>query len=342
MCYGYTEIAEVNVQTKVVCAFTYISDYYGKDDSGTMAFINEALKKAENESLRNRLSIVANTFLTHRQIGESEAYFKILPHLEMKHSNIESLFIPTGFKANRSKFLKQITEEESKHCSNLVQVDNRDGYFTEAPSMLDKYERRNLIYNPYLAQLSYIQFCMRYSSTNMDPTDDELRSSFLYSPVKNTHLCAELDLIITDNFEVCDEHYTLPTFIGLTDVRPGEPRFMKKRKRRVIRIHKFSSIKTPHEHCYAELQLYRPFKNESDLHPDNYELCDQTFNEKSVHNDRKKIDNVKSILMPNLESVEIGTERAIEMLNADVGDALDPVLEQDNYDCVDIGSNRAF
>ena len=95
---------------------TYISDYYSKDDSGTMEFIKNALQNAENECLRNKLSIVINTFLTHRQIGESEAFFKILPHLEMKTSNIESIFIPTGFKQNRSQFLKQLTEDEKKFC----------------------------------------------------------------------------------------------------------------------------------------------------------------------------------------------------------------------------------
>ena len=68
---------------------TYISDYYSKDDSGTMKHIKEALKQAGNESLRTKLSLVSHTFLTHRQIGKSEAYFRILPHLHMKESNIQ-------------------------------------------------------------------------------------------------------------------------------------------------------------------------------------------------------------------------------------------------------------
>ena len=83
---------------------TYISDYYSKDDSGTMGHIRDVLKKAKNENLKTKLSLVVNTFLTHRQIGECEAYFKILPQLEMKSSNIETVFMPTGFKMNRSSF----------------------------------------------------------------------------------------------------------------------------------------------------------------------------------------------------------------------------------------------
>ena len=99
---------------------TYISDYYSKDDSGTMKFIKEALKQAGNESLKSKLSLVVHQFLTHRQIGECEAYFRILPHLHMKHSNIEAVFVQTGFEQNRSKFLKKLTESEAEQCANKL------------------------------------------------------------------------------------------------------------------------------------------------------------------------------------------------------------------------------
>ena len=88
---------------------TYISDYYTKMDTEMINEIKAALKKAGNESLQKKLSIVANVFLTHRQIGESEAFYRILPHLHMKYSNIENVFLPTGFKSNRSSFLMQLT-----------------------------------------------------------------------------------------------------------------------------------------------------------------------------------------------------------------------------------------
>ena len=37
---------------------TYISDYFSKDDSGTLGYIKEALRKADNESLKTKLSLV--------------------------------------------------------------------------------------------------------------------------------------------------------------------------------------------------------------------------------------------------------------------------------------------
>ena len=65
---------------------TYISDYYGKDDSGTLHHIREALKKSGNDDFKAKMSLVAQNFLTHRQIGECEAYFRILPALNPKNN----------------------------------------------------------------------------------------------------------------------------------------------------------------------------------------------------------------------------------------------------------------
>ena len=41
---------------------TYITDYMLKDDTGTMEFIRKSIKETENQSLRERLKAVKNTF----------------------------------------------------------------------------------------------------------------------------------------------------------------------------------------------------------------------------------------------------------------------------------------
>ena len=133
---------------------TYISDYYSKDDSGTLKHIKEALREAGNEPLKAKLSLVAHTFLTHRQIGESEAFFRILPHLNMKHSNIESIFVPTGLKKNISSFLKKLIKSEAENCSNVVQVSERPGFYVEKSSMINKFERMDCDRNRELSSLT--------------------------------------------------------------------------------------------------------------------------------------------------------------------------------------------
>ena len=87
---------------------TYITEYYTKDDTGTMKFLMDALKGSDSASLKERMIIVLNTFLTVRQIGEAEAFYRLLPELSLKYSNSVSVFIPNCKKQERSKFLKAI------------------------------------------------------------------------------------------------------------------------------------------------------------------------------------------------------------------------------------------
>ena len=213
---------------------TYISDYYGKDDSGTMKFIKEALKEAGNESLKTRLSLVVHQFLTHRQIGECEAYFRILPHLNMKHSNIEAVFVQTGFKQNRSKFLKKLTDLEAKHCPNKLKIENRTGIFSEKPSLIDKYVRRDLVENPNNIEITYLQFSKRYFSTNIGPKKDEMfNSENLIKGESPNELVgfSKLDFIVTHDFEIKEAVMFLPKFIKINNLRPGEPQLNSTKQR---------------------------------------------------------------------------------------------------------------
>ena len=98
-----------------------------KDESGTMKVINEALSNSHDENLKKKMKIVKNAFLTSRQAGESEIYYKMLPFLHLSHSNIGTEFIHTGFKKNRSRFLKRITEDMKSNNVNLVEVEGKEG-----------------------------------------------------------------------------------------------------------------------------------------------------------------------------------------------------------------------
>ena len=310
-----------------------ISDYYSKDDSGTMPQILEALKHSENQSLQSRLSVVANTFLTHRQIGESEAFFKILPHLQMKHSNIDAVFLPTGFKENRSKFLMELTEDQAKQCPNVLRIQNKEGLFTEKPSLIDKYECIDTSCNKHLLKLTYIQFAMKYTSSNVSVEDSNFLSKTVKKNEDDWELTDEMNLIVDHDFQIQTERYTLPKYIKLEPKRLGEPQYMRRRSRQVIRFHKLNPNKCPHEYFYSQLQLYSPFRAEKELEPENLQKCQELFDKRSSHNNEKQIENVKTILMKHLDSVVEGTERAKDTMNSEVEDMIDPAFAQDQDDC---------
>ena len=65
----------------------YISAYFSKDDTGLNGVINAALKEGSSENVKERIKFVANTFLTHRQIGEAEAVNRISPNIILKESS---------------------------------------------------------------------------------------------------------------------------------------------------------------------------------------------------------------------------------------------------------------
>ena len=67
------------------------------------------LLKSETDQ-RKRCQQMANTFMTHRQMSEAEAYYKIFPNLTLKFSNIDTIFIPSDKKSFRSKFLLKVDE----------------------------------------------------------------------------------------------------------------------------------------------------------------------------------------------------------------------------------------
>ena len=63
---------------------TYITDYYAKDESGTMKVIKQALAQNESKDVKDQMKLISNTFLTSRQMGEAEAVFRLIPSMTLK------------------------------------------------------------------------------------------------------------------------------------------------------------------------------------------------------------------------------------------------------------------
>ena len=190
---------------------TYITDYYMKDDSGTLKFIKEVLDKDPGATIKTKLNLVKNTFLTHRQIGESEAYYKLFQHLHLSHSNISAVFAPTGFKRNRSRFLKQITEEEASYCENVIEVEDKEGkYYIEKVTMIEKLLKKPTLVKP----LVYSQFVKRYENTKTVPPSynfqKELKLELTQKDIDNG------DYIFTDEEPIAKQkHRKLPRYIPI-------------------------------------------------------------------------------------------------------------------------------
>ena len=71
---------------------TYITDYYLKCESQLVKMIKALLEKSGNSDNREKMMIVSNQFLTHRQMGEAEAVYKLIPGRVLFHLVIVKIF----------------------------------------------------------------------------------------------------------------------------------------------------------------------------------------------------------------------------------------------------------
>ena len=55
---------------------TYITEYYTKDDTGTISLLFKALEEAKCNTLKERMMVLMNTYISARQMSDTEAYFK--------------------------------------------------------------------------------------------------------------------------------------------------------------------------------------------------------------------------------------------------------------------------
>ena len=87
----------------------YMTDYVCKPEKNMMNILKDVkkAKKKEQASQRDTMWALAQAYMTSREMGESEAYYKLDPSLHYKQSNIKTIFITTGFPQNRSRFLKK-------------------------------------------------------------------------------------------------------------------------------------------------------------------------------------------------------------------------------------------
>ena len=85
---------------------SYITDYVTKTDNQLMQQLVKVVKENPG-SLTEKMKLIKDTFLAHRQVGEAELFYRILPDLHLKDSNIHCIFVSTGFPENRSRFLQK-------------------------------------------------------------------------------------------------------------------------------------------------------------------------------------------------------------------------------------------
>ena len=258
---------------------TYITDYYTKSESAMMNVLKEGAKACRELEKEDQMKYLVQTFLTHRQTGEMEAYYRIFPQLHLSESNLKCTFVKAGFPWNRYRFLVQIKkfkdklvepdenedsegeEEKSSLHSDKIEIPGREGTFKAAVPIDEKYAARPQC----LEKVCLAEFAMNYDS---------------YSPTQAEKLEFEEGVTSFDDTKTItywnDDEPPLPSRIKLC-YNLG---YMRLRKiRAVLRLHKFKEDTDPHEFFFSELFLYRPWRSEEELYPHDIDACIALYNE---------------------------------------------------------------
>ena len=336
---------------------TYVTEYAWKPEP-MESEINKALESC-NDTMREQMKLISNTFLTTREMGESEAIYKLLPSLGMTGSNNTARWISLDKPEDKTQRMRRVPEEHQHEQQDLIQIEDRDGLWTHQWDMQDKYFRRP----KSLTNMCFANFSRMYtpgSSSKPDDTDNDLNDD----GTAEEQLINEAEQADDDPFSAfktllsCDQDccqgaaVSLPEYIKLDKPNRGELSSMRlKRIPTALRFFKSKFDKDPYKYFYQEILLYVPCglpENGTidDLHnksmfctKDIHSLTNDELWDVYDHN-QEHIQQVKAKVMPFLEDVEEQRHYVAEAMLDDldkIGDQLAPTKEQDNYDALDEG-----
>ena len=208
---------------------TYVTDYYAKDSSGTMRIINDVLKQNDCSDVKDQMHLISNTFMTHREMGEAEGTYRLIPSMTLKGSNVTCQWVPTQPSNERSKRHRKATEMQMASGMEVYRLEGHDGFFYEVQDIYSKYLRRP----KELKSICFAQFAKMFRSKS-SKEDEDTPEEAEYSEISDEELLKNEDFLkfhsIMTFTENDDKKQVLPKKILIQDTYPGEPKYMQKRQ----------------------------------------------------------------------------------------------------------------
>ena len=211
--------------------------------------IEEAKKLArdlDNMGHEEKSAHILSTAADHREVTQSEAYFRIDPSLAMASTNLHVVFVNTKFPENRSRNYQRVGRADGDDDEAGVAIDGKQGKFKARENIIDKYK----LLPDILRLLVLMQFAMNYN---------------LATPTQQAQHCkkyrTQLDIpkskvrVAVANNDRHDEEMFLPTSILLKN---GS--FMTMARRPAIV--EIPRLTMEHEKEYSDLLLYSPWSSE--------------------------------------------------------------------------------
>ena len=145
---------------------SYISDYVTKSDQGLTKLLTAALNEKKNCSRFEQLNHVKRVYFFNKQTCVSEAAYRLIPGLNLKDSNIKTMFLTSGFPENRRQYFRQIPEDERQ--DEGMELEGREGKFQTSMSKIDIYNLRPKDENSIYSKGQLEKMCMAEYFMNYD------------------------------------------------------------------------------------------------------------------------------------------------------------------------------
>ena len=326
---------------------TYVTEYFTKDESGTSSFLTEASKQIKNLPVKDQKRCIKNVFLTHRQMGLSEAFMKIFPEIRLKDSNISSVFVPLGKREDISRYLMRADPDQEYGAIELFEITGREGLYYEKPNWVEKYLRRDRSEWNEMCFPQYAKMFDPIHKKEQENTTEENEEDFEGDVEQEVSDEKELSDFEKDKIRYGQEvkfHYLitetgdigkpLPKLMKIENPCPGEPNSLRKRKHpKSLRFYKVKKDLNPARFFLHELMMYRHFGQEDYDRWQDDDMCIQDY-EKHKEN----IKSVKSKVMEWMEDVEEARYFVEEVMKNEVdideiGEKMDPQVHQDDIEC---------
>ena len=277
---------------------TYITEYAFKPEPQELE-MKRLLELVKDESMEKQMRVVAQAFQDTREMGFSEALYKLLPELVMTNSNVKKQWVCVGREEERTTRARKATKGDVEAGRQVFQIEGVEGDWMEQWDMRSKYLRRD----PKVWNLSFAQFARMLETTSSSrrskdeetgdqqedlevneieenledtATDGQDKDEHWDAPFKKVMMCSHLcctDQVKEDCDGVCCRSSSkgkvskkvkratdVPELTELREPYVGEPKMMKRRQMpAVLRFYKSSKDTNPIRFFLQELVLFVPF-----------------------------------------------------------------------------------
>ena len=121
---------------------TYITEYAFKPEPQELE-MRRLLELVKDESIEKQMRVIAQAFQDTREMGFSEALYKLLPELVMTNSNVKKQWVCVGKEEERTTRARKATKGDVEAGHPVFQLEGVDGEWMEQWDMRSKYLRRD-------------------------------------------------------------------------------------------------------------------------------------------------------------------------------------------------------